>query len=491
MGTTLAMFYDGRLSVKTFDTAANYVGDYKAPKDDPVIASLINYYHLSQYHPDWGKLEAAWLQDVYNGGWVPKKIIQELIDQTNGEQWNYVAIPLDGSAHFIMPHTKTECTDFYKDPGKVYWRIEVLESNSKPDNLSYLYINKEDPSQIWFETQSNTKAYVNLSYLLSQDETNEFFEKINLQDKLDRNSMNAPLQNYNAGLRMTENKQQENSLSMSLNGWKTMFSNYDSFSISDGIHTVSVINGEADSNEIQIYRSIIGDGPNKFFIYGDVSEYTITPIDSGLNDYQTSVLFQSDNNGGYLLHAVTGDPVPILLHSNAGIEIKSEKPTQAELSSTLDNFNAPWHTMSVKADSQANLLLIPASNSEFSISTQDDSINEIQVSGIQDDNVYTITYRGGVTELFVSEHENSIALKSTDNNTVYEKAPITYTVDFYTNVGGIVPSIHGLMPDDRISEPDNPSMAGYVFSGWYTQPLGFGQLWNFETDTIILDSENF
>jgi len=75
----------------------------------------------------------------------------------------------------------------------------------------------------------------------------------------------------------------------------------------------------------------------------------------------------------------------------------------------------------------------------------------------------------------------SLALSSCEFENPWMKEILNFrTVSFNTNGGGYIPS-QDLIMDETVKRPPDPSKAGFVFSGWYTDNDTFESLWDFDT----------
>jgi uncharacterized repeat protein (TIGR02543 family) len=69
----------------------------------------------------------------------------------------------------------------------------------------------------------------------------------------------------------------------------------------------------------------------------------------------------------------------------------------------------------------------------------------------------------------------------------YESNILTsYTVTFNAQGGSPTPANQSVALGGLVSDPGNPSLAGYTFNGWFTAPSG-GSQWNFASDTMAGD----
>ena len=491
MGSTLSFFFDGRLNVSTFDKSARFVSQLKQPSIAPVTGSMINYYQLSQYHPSYSALKKAKMSGSTNTR------LKDIVDQTNVSDWNYVSIQrYDGSerkgGHLIIPHGRSLVREtFLENLEKEYWKIEILEANSKAN--SFLYIDVNDTNRAWFDCDwgwgtlpsqavDSSGEHFRLSYVFSNSETSAFFQTINLQNKI-----NAAPNN-----RMFRVNQFDNQLSgltlMESDSWKTLRTNYDSFSISDGTTTVIVTGGDVDSDSIQIFPSGSEDGPNEYFIYGRESEYIITPLTAGLSEYLTSILFESDDGDGLYLRAATDVAIPVTFKDDGSVEATALSPAKINIASIVDTFSAPWSTVEVSAESQTNLLLRPINELVYTVSTSDASLGKLRITGSDEENNYYVDYPGGSdTSLIILEKDGAFGVVSEDEEDIIGKAPVTFTAIFDTNTGSVIPSVYGLLPGDLIPIPNIPVRNGYSFNGWFTEKNGEGIQWDFDNDAISGD----
>ena len=64
--------------------------------------------------------------------------------------------------------------------------------------------------------------------------------------------------------------------------------------------------------------------------------------------------------------------------------------------------------------------------------------------------------------------------------------PVTFTVTFNSNGGSDVARQSGLEKDSRLTEPKNPTKAGYTFEGWFSD-RDLTKKWNFGSDRVRND----
>jgi uncharacterized repeat protein (TIGR02543 family) len=62
--------------------------------------------------------------------------------------------------------------------------------------------------------------------------------------------------------------------------------------------------------------------------------------------------------------------------------------------------------------------------------------------------------------------------------------PGLFAVTFDSQGGSAVPSAPNLTYGSKVSRPSNPTKTGYVFSGWYEDPLDLSTEWNFDNDVV-------
>ncbi|MDR1135736.1 MAG: InlB B-repeat-containing protein [Clostridiales Family XIII bacterium] len=469
---TPGYFFPGAISANTINTV---------PKQDTRIESLINYYQLAQYLPAISRDQTSSVSGKSQKDLIEKMVSDARAAETTGDfayisiaKYRPGAVVRDGGHLVVGFKVTTESNGDY--------RVHLFESNDKTLTDSYFIVKSDYSNAVYHcawasgdETWNGINTTDSTLRIIGLQDRNGITPG-NLQDALiSRGNTVAPFSIFSLEDAAAEPDE--------------LTTNYIQFAISNGNDEANV-NGDSQEGDLQFYSATVnGNGMRNRYHYESSDKYIVSPASvSGYSgDYRTSVMFGETTYAS----AVVSSNNTVRFEGAGSIEVmaKDGQNVNISLETTINDSLYAWESTGVEAEN-TDLKLVP--EQDFVTISSTKPLGTMTIFAIRGDNEYSVTLETTETAVkvvskTVGDIDGLVVLNSADE--VLASVGLTYSVDFYTHGGSIVPSIYVVEYDSTIAKPEDPSWQGFVFGGWYKDSAcEDGQEWDFEVDTVKVDT---
>jgi len=480
MTEVMSLIKLGHLEPWYFDKDARNAHDFDYPINDKKVASLINYYFLSQYLPDVDKALTA---DKRLG---TKKLAQKLVSALNNIDKTGIPVVLNyeftknkwtlqWSGHSVLAYKLEDDGTQYKvyiaDPNWLVYRDRMSSDTSLKQGVpTYMKISYDyedisydsGPEGLVDGSYSTTAGTLRLHSVLTDT---SLYDDINIQERLTNQCV------YNPSVRTAALDESEVMTELT--------TNYSSFGISDGVATSNVsVEGVEGDVSISVPEVKMGIKLWSCEIYGE-DAYTITPTDE-MDEYKTMIVY--NNTYECFINTVSSEKPVIYLSPDKGAKITSENKGSKSITVSVVEAGLPWNKLTVTAE-VAELVVLPLEDGTVKI-TSDSSLKNAAVMA---------SFENNSLQVVVSEDTNSILVSCTNvdgkdfltveglTETISQE--MTYTVVFNTLGGNIIESLTNVIGESVVEKPESPKREGFIFGGWYIDET-FTTEFDFETDVV-------
>ena len=263
--------------------------------------------------------------------------------------------------------------------------------------------------------------------------------------------------------------------------------NYEDFTITDGTYSAVISGGELVSGDLNVecfgYIHDIGSEPELLFklpmLAGD-KQYTITQTSGGMLN---TALRNRDPENGFKVSVTSEGSGVIVIGADRTVTTQFAQEMNHTVSLTLNNPQTDWYTTEITGSSTGLTLTAASGNVEI-VSQAEATVNVEVISGINNMVIESIPVDSVAVEIQESENRDCVLVKDTD---ILYSSAYGYSVVFDSQYGTTVESLLNVPHGSVIEEPTDPTKAGYIFQGWYTDEE-YTDLWDFTTDTITADT---
>lgn len=434
-------------------------GNEKKNKDVDNIESMINFYHLRQ------KATAIntplWKFDDENESANIEKILSKM-KQADGPVVLTIRLRYtDGtySSHSVVAYDLVGAGEYYTfliydcSVGSDVFKVEILKENGQ-------FITSCDE---WEAAWNRGKALQEI-FLGSALSAEDLLKLPILEAPKTLNRAASAVQEQNVGFYLLE-------------------TSYGSFTITDGITSAVITNGEVTSGDMEIvsYGMVGVPAAYSFELPALTGEKTYTLKQTGAGSMQTTLRY-SDPKDGFYFRQSAQMPGIVSFTANGVISTCYDSSVSQSVSMTLNTVETPWYTIAVEGSSPGLKL---ASDGE-AVSILSDSDTEISITATSDFNKATLSdVSVGQQAILVKEGEN-VSLVALKNGEAVATASFGHSVLFDSRLGTSVDALINVPSGSLIEEPADPSRIGYLFGGWYIDQE-YTTLWNFDIDTVNAD----
>lgn len=480
MSAVMALAKIGRLYPGYFQAGAENVYDLASPRNSETVLSLVNYYMIAQASLAKDKEAKA---DEKKG---LAALSREMVTSLKNDPYTPLVLGIDMKmkdestgisgwcGHSILAY-KVEDTDagykvYIADPNVMVISDRYAPQGTwMPAKPSYMIIPYDYSNIVYnefyiddlYSTYSTTEKTLKLDYVF---EDSEIYDKPNLQDELSQQCF------YNPDIALYSVDTDEN---------VTLYTNYNSFTVSDSEKNATVTDGESDG-DLDISDAVYSaDSDMTEYGLNVANTYTVT-ANTELDEYKTNILY--NNAAGFYIETLSALK-PTVTFTSAGSTILTTDDV-AKKTITLSTINdyVPWNSITIDTTT-GKLTVSPLSYGEVEI-TSDTTLKGTVVTAHLDYDDISCT---------ITEDTNSIIISYTDDyNTAYLTATgsgepvnyeMTYSVVFASLGGSEVETVRDITRFAKITEPEAPTKDGFIFGGWYTDESYTSQ-WHFDKDTV-------
>ncbi len=469
MSAVLSLIRSGRLEVDFFQTNAKTTFELDAPIENNTINNLINYYHLMQctYYTASIRGDYNHIDETENN----KEILTALNESSypvvvGFDILNKNGVRIGGHAVVAYGYEETDLS----------YNVSIWDPNDiKASNT--LVISKDFTTSYFFTKYDTSVMSSYVKYALTVE--SEAYDYKNLQEELEKLG-------YSGGVEASS----QMSLSL-LDETRnlSLITNYNSFSISSSDGKSAIIEngrktwGDLDITDGTCLNYYGSELKMSFSItdYGNIS-YTVNPvlfngIVSGepLTEYSTVLMYNDDIDGFYA--SVNAEGIgTVIFESDGAVNTQFESKVKQNITSVSNDVKTPWYAVSVEledsyvsvatGESGAEISCTPGT--EMTVSAEDD-YNEVVFES------YKMNSSG--SESLIESSEVKGLCKFGD---LEEK--IGSSLIFYSMGGSPVASQTNIESGKTAVQPENPTRAGFMFGGWYTDAAcSDGCEWDFNT----------
>jgi uncharacterized repeat protein (TIGR02543 family) len=460
MAAVLSLTKAGRLTPSFFQSGANTLYKFDYPKNSTAVSNLINYYQLMQCTPTTNtKLthnksdESKNLEYVVN---AMQRSEQPVIINFN-IYYDVGRTSLRGG-HAIVGYDITEEGNNYK--------IKIWDPNYLNSPSNTLTISKDHSSASF----SNYYPYTFIRSAFTIEDN--YYDYMNIQDHLSGKSASAmsvvPFSSAPMPL-----------AAAAASAGTTLMTNYADFTIaSSNGETAVVENGVRTSGNLEIddgtaQNEIDAELELHFSVPALDSDETYTVTPTGMNGNCTTALFYDDENDGFYTRIRTERAGGFVFGADGIVNAKFDEPTQATLSSTLNDSDKKLYTVTVSG-SDTSITVNAAPDGGMTVESASGLV-DIMASGDYNSVMFAeVNATTGVTIL--EETGASVQLNDADGK-LLETRVIGYKISFHSMGGTPLEAITNIDPNTKVSAPPNPVYDGYVFAGWYMDK-GYTEKWS-------------
>ena len=469
MAAVLSLIRAGKLDVDFFQTKAKNTFDLEAPSENNTINNLINYYFLMQItnRTNAFRSNCDGVVETLNNASIITALNESSYPVVVGfDILNKNGVRIGGHAVVAYGYEETDLN----------YNVSIWDPNDRK-TPNTLVISKDFSTSYFVTTYDTSVVSSYVKYALTVE--SEAYDYKNLQEELENLG-------YSGGAGATS------LMSMGVSDETRnliLTTNYNSFSISssDGKSAVieygRKISGDLDigngdclnyyENELEISFSITDSS--------DVS-YTVTPVlcnsvvtNEPLAEYSTLLIYNDEEDGFYSLINAEA-PGTLTFESDGTVSTQFDESVKQNITVVPSNANSSLYETSVElTDSSVNIsvngsdtLISCTPGTEINVSTEND-YNKIVFDS------YTIEDSGSVSLSESSESDGICTLGHLEES-------IGSSVIFYSMGGSPIESQTNITSGDTAVQPDNPTRAGFMFGGWYTDSsCSEGFEWDFNT----------
>ena len=477
MSVAMAMFEQGLMTPHFVWNGADNVHELPYPKNDIRVASLINYYQLSQSLPsiskklnNQSKMGTKYLaKELVNALWNIKNTgIPVVIGYEYKDGWKWYK-------HAILAYKVEE--------DGLYYKVHIADPNnlahSDPTASSFVVIEDTEPSYMYIDNDWSNISYMgaegthsfadNTFKLFCVLDDNSLYQSINIQEKLTNQCIGTS--NYSLMLASLDETTAASHLSV----------NFDEFSIGTGSENTTISKGGI-SGDLEISDGTSNYGDN--YVSYDLpysEQYTVMPSVTSNSGYETTIVFENDYA---TFMSAKSEKIATFNFSNNG-QLKIISDVQCNKTISYSAQNNEWLLGGIEVSANVNSLELEVlEDGRYHIKSSS-SLKDAVVSIIDlDGNKTSVVVSDDVLEFIFtysqSEQQYVISFEGTNND---EQITKSNTVVFYANGGSSIESISNIEYGGKITQPESPVYEGFIFDGWYIDET-FTTEWNFETDIV-------
>ena len=482
MSAVFMLKYADVLSPNFFQANADYLYDFDYPKDSPTIRSLMHYYYVLQDSSLFsGKIKDS---EGHIGITNNKSVIDKLKNNNYpvmiliqyGQKWGYAQNY--GNKHALIAYgyedTKSEYIVNIWDPSDV---TEYLTDGDEPiaytPHANVLHISKDFSTADFggYYDNTGTTRDSRITAVLTVEDFNG--SRGNLQKELTDSGHTSGEANTAA-------------VFYAANGTQKAFSletNYDSFSITDGVNTAVVTDGSKTSGNLDIsdasYLNEYGYAKRVSFtlpVLDGNSGYTITPAETG-EQYSTTMTYD-DSVDGFYANLTTKSGGTVTFSGDGTVHSEFSAPTQQTITVSRNDMITSWYSVTI--DGQTTGMTVKPGTSRTSVAcaeetavtlTASDSFNSVKLNcSANADGIALYEPTSGTAEV-TDSYASTIASGS-----------FGHAVIFYSRGGTSVEAQVNIPSGGTAQKPGDPTRTGFVFGGWYASPsCADGEEWDFHT----------
>ena len=265
-----------------------------------------------------------------------------------------------------------------------------------------------------------------------------------------------------------------------------LYTNYGSFTISNGAQTAVIANGQLTGGDLDILclgqRNSVDDNAEFIFVlpvlHAD-STYTITQNGSG--NTETVLLYDNGEDGFFVRETADASGV-ITISDDGTVTTRYADVCNQEIWTTQADATTPWYAVGISGASTA-FAVTPAGTNVGITSAQDTQIDVYTVSDFNNLTIADIPV--DTDEIKIQENEGNCTV--TKDGQVIADSLYGYSVVFDSNLGTNVSNLLNVPYGSLIDEPTDPTKAGCIFQGWFSDEA-LTTLWDFTNDTVTQDT---
>ncbi len=468
MSVVMAMLNKGFMTSHFIENGKKTAYELSSPKDNQRVASIVNYYQLSQNLPDiYKKIRAHQGANSYLAKELDIAFLEHsepiviAYEYKDGKDWY---------GHAVLAY-KTEVDDFYNkisivDPNFLAYTDRF---NSTADNIiivrdtepRYMYVSSNWDDVIYEGAEGEHSVKDGNLRLVAVLRDTSAYTDINIQEKLTNQCMGNnlfSLLSIDEGDDVSE-------------AYVEIGVNFDEFEIAANDTIIENIpeGSSWDGDNITTYN------------FDDSDIYEITPISEKSDNYVASATFENATQRVFL-EGQSGNSASFVFEKTGKISILS------------NDIEAKKIILSVENQTNIGEICIETQSNKLTLSLKENESYELESDSELSEGSITITDIDGFeTTIPINQASKKISISylasekkyvlNYDENSSDELVEKLNTVIFYSNGGTIVESITNVNDGDTITEPMQPTNIGYVFEGWYKDEF-FTEKWDFETDVV-------
>jgi len=478
MSVTMAMFKQGLMTPHFVQNGAENVHELSYPKNDIRVASLINYYQLSQSLPSINKKINN--QSKLGTKYLSKELVNALLNIKN------TGIPV------VLGYEFKDGWKWYKhavlaykvEEEGLYYKVHIADPNnlahSDQNASSFIIVEDTEPSYMYIDNDWSNVSYKGAEGTHSfKDNTlklfcvlsdNSLYQSINIQEKLTNQCMGQS--NYTL-MRLSSLNEVEPVSHLNVN--------FEEFSVVNNSES-AVISKDGISGNLEISDGTANYGDDYVSYELPYSqEYTVIPCDKEDDNYEATIIFENDS--ATYMSAKSEKNAKFDFSNNSAVKVVSD--TKCEKSVLYSSQSDEWLLGGIDIAANVETLELEIlENGKYQVKASS-SLKGAIVSIIDlDGNKTSIDISDDVLEFIFtysqSEEKYVVLFEGTNNDEVVSK---TNTVVFFTNGGSSVNSISDIEYGNTIVEPEHPIYEGFIFDGWYLDEE-LTTKWDFENDVV-------